>query len=96
MNPLGQVQLPEAEQVPAPAHGGEHAADCISRREKAPAEDVVGSCEMSGMESQRMSLELVDPEVTAAQVFDAIARESAESGVDVFEPLDVVSGMKAG
>lgn len=32
VNPVGQVHTPEAEQTPEPAHGGEHAEDCISRR----------------------------------------------------------------
>ena len=31
VNPVGHEHVPDAVQIPAPAHGGEQAADCISK-----------------------------------------------------------------
>lgn len=36
LNPVGHVQVPEAEQTPFPEQGGEHAVDCKFKREREP------------------------------------------------------------
>lgn len=36
LNPVGQVQVPEAEHTPFPEHGGEHALDCKFKRDRGP------------------------------------------------------------
>jgi hypothetical protein len=38
LKPEGQVHEPEAEQTPDPEQGGEHAADCMSTREREATE----------------------------------------------------------
>ena len=39
LNPVGHVQVPEAEQTPFPEQGGEHAVDCKLKRESEPEAD---------------------------------------------------------
>ena len=82
VNPGAQLHVPEAEQTPEPAHGGEHADDSRSRSESAP-ELVVGSWVRSGIESQRMT-RLLGPAFTAAHTLDDRAREPADNGWDAF------------
>src|SRR5882762_9940243 len=64
LKPVGQVHVPEAEQTPDPAQGGEHDVDCISTSERDP-EEVDGNCPMSGTESQKM-IRLFEFEVIAS------------------------------
>lgn len=86
--------MPEAEHTPAPAQGGEHAEDWMSRRDKVLLAVPEGSWERSGAESQMMTRLLDPPNDTAAQTFEAIARPPAETCVEPFnEPLDG-SGVK--
>ena len=82
LKPVGHVQEPEAEHTPEPAQGGEHAADCMSTREREFAEPV-GSWVKSGMESQKIT-RLLEPVLTATQTFDDREREP-DNGVEVFE-----------
>ena len=78
VNPGAHEQVPDAEHTPEPAHGGEHAADSIPRREREPALEV-GSWAMSGIESQRMT-RLFEPAITEAQTLDEMAMEPADKG----------------
>jgi hypothetical protein len=90
LKPVEQVHEPDAEQTPDPAQGGEHAADCISTREKELAEPD-GSWPKSGIESQRMT-RLFELELTATQTLDDRDSEPAANGVDVFPDGDVGRG----
>ena len=88
VKPAGQVQVPAAEQMPAPEHGGEHAADCMSRIEMLLSDEPEGSCERSAMESQRMRRSVdEDPAETAAQTLDDIMTEPAAVEVESREAL---------
>lgn len=65
MKPVGQVHVPLAVQIPAPAHDGEQAVDWMSNRARSP---VFGSCETSGTASQKTTR--VSPNVIAAQTLE--------------------------
>jgi hypothetical protein len=86
LKPVGQVHVPEAEQTPDPAQGGEHDVDCISTSERDP-EEVDGNCPMSGTESQKM-IRLFEFEVIASHTLEERDIEPADNGVDVF-PIGV-------
>lgn len=93
MKPAGQEHVPAAEQIPAPEHGGEHAADCISRMES-DEESAFDTCARSGMESQRMTRWVEDElEETAAQTFDANMIEPAENVDELIEAFVSGSGV---
>ena len=78
MNPVAQTHVPEAEHTPAPAHGGEHADDWMSRSSE--MEDALdGSCDTSGTLSQNITRLFEEPEENAAQTLDERAREPAET-----------------
>lgn len=79
LKPGGQVQVPDAEQMPAPAQGGEHAEDWRSRSEMLLSDDVDGSWDMSGMESHRIRRSVeAEPAATAAQTLDESMTDPAD------------------
>ena len=80
MNPGGQTQVPDAEHTPAPAHGGEQAADWISRSWERP-DAPEGNCETSGTLSQKMIRSFDEPDERAAHTFDDTASEPGDIGV---------------
>lgn len=85
VKPGAHVHVPEELQIPAPAHGGEHAEDWMSTRENEPElED--GSCLTSGIESQRIMRLLPFPVLTDTQTLDERAIEPALRGVELLEP----------
>ena len=92
VNPVGHEQVPDAVQIPAPEHGGEQAADWISR-----TESELDSCEIcarSGMESQRITRSVDDElEATAAQMLEATMIEPAENVDELIEALVSGSGV---
>jgi hypothetical protein len=66
--------------MPEPEHGDEQAFDSIAERDK---EDMPGSWDTSGTESQRMTrLDDALPVVTAIQTFEETAIAPAEIGAD--------------
>jgi hypothetical protein len=71
--------------MPAPEHGGEQALDSTAERDN---EDIPGSWDKSGTESQRMMRWL--PFVTAIQRLEDMAIEPAERGVDELLDAGVV------
>lgn len=87
VNPVEQEHVPAAEQIPAPAQGGEQAADWTSRTESSLESEE--TCEMSGIESQRMTRLLDEPEETAAHMLDESATAPAEIVVSALELLAV-------
>ena len=85
LKPEGHVHCPDAEHTPAPEHGGEQALDSIAERDN---EDIPGSWDKSGTESQRMMRLL--PVVTAIQRLEDMAIEPAERAVDELLDAGVV------
>jgi len=83
VNPGAQLHVPDEEQTPELAQGGEHAEDSMSRSERDP-ELVEGSCVTSGTEFHSTT-RLLDPAFTATQTFEERASEPADNGVEVFE-----------
>ena len=74
--------------MPALAHGGEHAEDCMSRMEILANVELEGSCERSGIESQRMRRSVDDePEDTAAQTLEDNMTEPADVDVESLDAL---------
>lgn len=95
VKPGGQVHVPAAEHMPAPAHGGEHAADCMSRRAMLFNEEPEGSCNKSAIESQRIKRSVEEgPDATAAQMFCASMTEAAAVLVESREALEVGRALK--
>jgi hypothetical protein len=87
LKPVGHVHWPDAEQTPEPEHGGEQALDSIAERD---IEDMPGSWETSGAESQRtMRLDDPLPVVTAIQTLEDMAIAPAENGVELPDGGDV-------
>lgn len=78
--PAGQTHVPLEEQTPWPEHAGEHALDCMSRRDR--GWEVIWLT--SGTASQRMMRLLLAPVDTATHTFVEGTRELAARGVDVF------------
>jgi len=85
LKPGGQVHWPDAEQTPAPEHGGEQALDSMAERDN---EDIPGSWDTSGIESHKIMRLL--PVVTAIQRLEDMAIEPAEKGVgELFDAGEV-------
>lgn len=78
VKPVGQTHLPAVEHTPAPAHGGEHAEDCISSSARGLFSVLDGSCDTSGTESQKMTRSLEEEPANDAHMLDARAKEPAE------------------
>ncbi|KAF7794732.1 hypothetical protein EIP86_005870 [Pleurotus ostreatoroseus] len=94
VKPAGHVHVPDAEHMPAPAHGGEHAADWISRIDKLLSDAPEGSCATSGMEFHKIRRsEDDDPADTAAQTFEDRTTEPAAVDVEAREALFVGSAV---
>jgi hypothetical protein len=73
--------------MPDDAHGGEHAADSMSKRVSVLGA-VVGSWAMSGMESQMMTREFPgEGELTAIQTLEESARDWRLSDVEELAPM---------
>jgi hypothetical protein len=83
LNPGAHVQVPDAEQVPELAQGGEQVEDCMSRSDMEPVLRK-GSCAVSGTESHNTTRPL-DPNDNATQTLVDMAIDPAVNGV---EPLD--------
>lgn len=95
VKPWGQEHVPDAEQIPAPEHGGEHADDWMSRREMLLSEVSDGSCDKSGIGSQRMRRSVEpDPEATAAHTLDDNMTDPAAVELESLEALLVGSAVK--
>ena len=91
VKPGGQVHEPEAEQIPAPEQGGEHAEDWTSRIEMLLSAAPAGSWERSDTESQRIRRSPDEgPEETAAQTLEEIITELA--AVDVESRVALLEG----
>ena len=83
VKPGGHVHVPEEEHTPAPAQGGEHAEDWMSRMDMLLSEEPAGSCDKSATESQMIRRSPDEgPEETAAQTFDEIISELAVDDVE--------------
>ncbi|EED78376.1 predicted protein [Postia placenta Mad-698-R] len=78
VKPVGQTHLPAVEHTPAPAHGGEHAEDCISSSARGLFSVLDGSCDTSGTESQKMTRSFEEEPANDAHMLDARAKEPAE------------------
>jgi len=89
LNPVGQVQVPDAVQTPEPAQGGEQALDWRSRRLREPVKEDEGSWAMSGTEDQRIVRCFEELAETAAQMLEARAKELAVSAVPVVNQADI-------
>lgn len=90
VKPAAQVHVPAAVQMPDDAHGGEHAADSMSKRVRVLGA-LVGSWAVSGMESQTMTRAFPEAgELMAIQTLEDSAREPRVSGVEELTPMGVV------
>ncbi|PSR73303.1 hypothetical protein PHLCEN_2v10831 [Hermanssonia centrifuga] len=97
LNPGGHEHVPDAEQIPAPAHGGEHADDCISRIEILLSDEPEGNCDKSGIESQRIRRSVEDgPDATAAHMLSETINDPADVEVESLEALFVGSALSPG
>lgn len=97
VKPAAQVHVPAAVQIPDDAHGGEHAADSMSNRVSVLGA-LVGSCAVSGMESQTMTRAFPGAgELMEIQTLEERARERRVNGVDELAPMGLEGiAVKAG
>lgn len=87
VKPAAHAHVPAAVHMPDEAHGGEHAADWRSKR-VSELGALVGSCAVSGIESQMMTRELGDAgDSTEIQTLAESATERAFNGVEELAPM---------
>lgn len=82
VNPVGQTQVPDAEQVAEPEHDGEHEADWRESNESEPESADVGNWAISGIGSQMTVRTDPEDDETSAKVLAESVSESAERGVE--------------
>lgn len=83
-NPGAHLHVPDAEQTPDAAHGGEHAVDWMSTRDSEVGRRPTGSSSILGIESQRTRRSFGNPSVTVIHMFAERLSDLAASGVDEF------------